>query len=88
MLKEILVEPHVEEIARQDNLKVGLMISQQRKKCASGGCYEEFYALGFGQYPFHVHPLLVAALSENAHQRRYFAVFFICISSMHFLEQN
>jgi len=42
---EILVESNVEKIVMPDNLKVGLMIAEQRKKCADGGCHEEFYAL-------------------------------------------
>ena len=72
-MREILVEPHVKKITMPDNLKVGLMIAEQRKKCASGGCNEEYYALGFGQSPFHVPPPLVNALSENAHQGHYSA---------------
>jgi len=70
---EILVESNVEKIVMPDNLKVGLMIAEQRKKCADGGCHEEFYALGFGQSPFHVPPSLVTALAENANQGHYSA---------------
>jgi len=72
-LPEILVEPHVNEIVMPDNLKVGLMIAEQRKKCSSGGCNEEYYALGFGQSPFHVPPPLAKALADNAHQSHYSA---------------
>jgi hypothetical protein len=36
-----------------ENLKIGLSIAEQRKKCAEVGCHEEFFALGFGQSPFH-----------------------------------
>ena len=72
-MKEILVEPHVNEIIMPDNLKVGLMIAEQRKKCSSGGCNEEYCALGFGQSPFHVPPPLVDALADNAHQGHYSA---------------
>ena len=56
-----------------DNLKVGLMIAEQRKKCSSGGCNEEYYALGFGQSPFHVPPPLVTALQDSANQGHYSA---------------
>ena len=70
---EIRIEPHVDKITMPDNLKVGLMIAEQRKKCASGGCHEEYYALGFGQSPFHVPPPLVKALSDNANQGHYSA---------------
>jgi len=37
---DILIEPHVNKIVMPENLKVGLMIAEQRKKCASGGCHE------------------------------------------------
>ncbi|GFN39138.1 MAG: aspartate aminotransferase [Marine Group I thaumarchaeote] len=71
--REILVESHVDKIVMPENLKVGLMIAEQRKKCASGGCYEEYYALGFGQSPFHVPQPLVDALAKNADQGHYSA---------------
>lgn len=56
-----------------DNLKVGLMVAEQRKKCASGGCFEEFYGLGFGQSSFHVPDVLSKALSDNADKGHYSA---------------
>ena len=49
------------------------MIAEQRKKCSAGGCHEEYYALGFGQSPFHVPPPLVSALQDNASQGHYSA---------------
>jgi len=70
---EIVVEPYVNKIEMPENLKVGLMIAEQRKKCASGGCHEEYYALGFGQSPFHVPPPLVNALAQSANQGHYSA---------------
>ena len=69
----IVVEPYVNKIEMPENLKVGLMIAEQRKKCASGGCHEEYYALGFGQSPFHVPPPLVNALAQSANQGHYSA---------------
>ena len=72
-MSEILVEPHVDTITMPDNLKVGLMIAEQRKKCSAGGCNEEYYALGFGQSPFHVPPPLVSALQNSASQGHYSA---------------
>ncbi|MCZ6582158.1 MAG: aminotransferase class I/II-fold pyridoxal phosphate-dependent enzyme [Thaumarchaeota archaeon] len=71
--REILVESHVDKIVMPENLKVGLMIAEQRKKCADGGCHEEYYALGFGQSPFHVPQPLVDALAKNADQGHYSA---------------
>jgi aspartate aminotransferase len=69
----IVVEPYVNKIEMPENLKVGLMIAEQRKKCASGGCHEEYYALGFGQSPFHIPPPLVNALAQSANQGHYSA---------------
>jgi aspartate aminotransferase len=71
--KEIEVESNVDKIVMPENLKVGLMIAEQRKKCASVGCHEEYHALGFGQSPFHVPPPLVNALGESAKQGHYSA---------------
>ena len=73
MGNEILVESHVKKIVMPDNLKMGLMIAEQRKKCASDGCNEEYFALGFGQSPFHVPPPLVKALASSANQGHYSA---------------
>ena len=36
-MTDILIEPHVNKIVMPENLKVGLMIAEQRKKCANGG---------------------------------------------------
>jgi len=71
MITEIQVENQVEQVVMPDNLKVGLMVAEQRKKCASGGCFEEFHGLGFGQSPFHVLPVLAKALSESADKGHY-----------------
>ena len=38
-MKDIQVEPHIDKIVMPDNLKVGLIIAEQRKKCAIGGCH-------------------------------------------------
>jgi len=72
-MNEILVENQVDKVVMPDNLKVGLMVAEQRKKCASGGCTEEFYGLGFGQSPFHVLPVLSKALAESAEKGHYSA---------------
>ena len=53
-LNQIQVESQIDKIVMPDNLKVGLMVTEQRKRCASRGCAEEFYGLGFGQSPFHI----------------------------------
>jgi aspartate aminotransferase len=72
-LVQIQVESQVEKVVMPDNLKVGLMVAEQRKKCASGGCSEEFFGLGFGQSPFHVPPALSQGLAEFADKGHYSA---------------
>ena len=69
----IQIEEHIDDVVMPDNLKVGLMVKEQRSKCATNGCHEEFYGLGFGQSPFHVPSVLSDALSENSHQGHYSA---------------
>ena len=70
---DILVEPQIDKIMMPENLKVGLMIAEQRKKCASIGCNEKYYGLGFGQSPFHVPQPLVDGLAQNATKGHYSA---------------
>ena len=72
-MNQIQVEDQIDKVVMPDNLKVGLMVAEQRKKCASGGCFEEFYGLGFGQSPFHVPSVLSKALSDNADKGHYSA---------------
>lgn len=71
MGKKILIEPGVESIVMPENLKVGLMISEQREKCSQSGCRQSFYGLAFGQSPFQVPEILVRALAEYAHRGHY-----------------
>lgn len=73
MLEKILIEPGVESIVMPDNLKVGLMVSEQRKKCSSSGCNDPFYGLAFGQSPFHVPEIMTRALANNADKGHYSA---------------
>ena len=56
-MKEIQIDKSV----MPDNHKVISMVAEQRKKCASSSCSEEFYGLGFGQSLFHVSPVLSKA---------------------------
>ncbi len=70
---KILVEPRIDSIVMPDNLKVGLMVAEQRKKCTANGCHEEYYGLGFGQSPFHVPRPIADALSQNVDKGHYSA---------------
>jgi len=72
-LNQIQVDKRVDKVVMPDNLKVGLMVAEQRKKCASNGCTGEFYGLGFGQSPFPVPQVLANALGNNAEKGHYSA---------------
>ena len=72
-LNQIQVEDQIDKVVMPDNLKVGLMVVEQRKRCASGGCTGEYYGLGFGQSPFHVPQVLTKALAESASRGHYSA---------------
>ncbi|MEE9151361.1 MAG: aminotransferase class I/II-fold pyridoxal phosphate-dependent enzyme [Thermoplasmata archaeon] len=73
MPKDVLLEPHVNAIAMPENLKIGLMVSEARKKCSGTGCALEYYGFAFGQSPFHVPPPITRALGENADKGHYSA---------------
>lgn len=66
------INPYVESIVMPENLLVGLMVAEQRKKCR-GGCKDDFAALAIGQSPFHVPPPLAKALGEHAAKGHYSA---------------
>ncbi len=66
------INPYVESIVMPENLRVGLMVAEQRKKCG-GGCNDDFAALAIGQSPFHVPPPLARALGEHAAKGHYSA---------------
>jgi aspartate aminotransferase len=71
MTKEILVEPHVDSIRMPENLKIGLMVSEQRKKCQKVHCTAEYYGFAFGQSPFHVPGPIAEALAHSAYRGHY-----------------
>jgi len=70
-MKDILVESHVDDIAMPENLKVGLMVRNQRELCNSVGCDFDYYGLAFGQSPFHLPPPIEKALAENSNKGHY-----------------
>jgi aspartate aminotransferase len=72
-LKEISLEPHVKSIKMPENLKIGLMVSESRRKCQNTSCPMEYYGLAFGQSPLHVPEPLKNGLIENASHGHYSA---------------
>lgn len=71
MKNPIQIEPHVDSIIMPENLRVGLMVAEQRKKCRSGGCDFDFYGFAFGQSPFHVPEPITRALAGNTEKGHY-----------------
>lgn len=71
MKRTILVEPHVDSINMPENLRVGLMVSEQRKKCQQVKCDAEYYGFAFGQSPFHVPEPIAYALGEHSTKGHY-----------------
>ena len=71
MGKEILFERHVDAISMPENLRIGLMVSEHRKRCEAKGCKEEFFGLAFGQSPFNVPAPIAKALGKNAERAHY-----------------
>ncbi|MDW7727078.1 MAG: aminotransferase class I/II-fold pyridoxal phosphate-dependent enzyme [Candidatus Methanoperedens sp.] len=71
MKGKILVEPHVDTIKMPDNLRIGLMVSEHRKKCRNLACNFDYFGFAFGQSPFHVPPPIAQALCENAKKGHY-----------------
>jgi aspartate aminotransferase len=70
-MKDILIESHVEKIVMPENLRVGLMVKEQRELCRNVGCDFDYHGLAFGQSPFHLPPPLEHALAENANKGHY-----------------
>ncbi len=68
---DILVEPHIEEIAMPENLRVGRIVSDHRKECQLIECEFDYYGFAFGQSPFPVPQPLVSALAANADKGKY-----------------
>lgn len=70
-MKKIEVEPQVDSVFMPENLRVGLMISEQRKKCKNEDCDFEYYSFALGQSPFPVPKVLQEALCKNAGKGHY-----------------
>jgi len=65
MIMDITIDPRVDSITMPENLKVGLMVANARKKC-KGKCDDDFAGFAFGQSPFHVPETLEKALAKNS----------------------
>ncbi len=72
MILDINIDPRVDTITMPENLKVGLMVANARKKC-KGKCDHDFAGFAFGQSPFHVPETLEKALAKNSAKGHYSA---------------
>lgn len=62
----INADPRVDTITMPENVRIGLMLREQRKKCSLHGCNEEFFGFAFGQSPFPIPEPISDALIANA----------------------
>ncbi|QYZ78325.1 pyridoxal phosphate-dependent aminotransferase [Methanofollis formosanus] len=62
----IRTDPRIDAVAVPENLRVGLMVAEQRKRCSAMGCQARFFNFAFGQSPFPVPPELVTSLKREA----------------------
>ncbi|MHA2095160.1 MAG: pyridoxal phosphate-dependent aminotransferase, partial [Candidatus Hodarchaeales archaeon] len=69
----IQVDPHVESIVMPENVSIGLMVTEHRKKCSKLSCSFDYHAFAIGQSPFHIPAPIEKALCDNAHQSHYSA---------------
>lgn len=70
-MMKITTEPRIATITMPENVRIGLMLREQRKKCALQGCHQNFYGFAFGQSPFPVPQPISDALKDNAARAHY-----------------
>lgn len=68
---QITVEPRIDTITMPENVRIGLLVREQRETCALNGCDEEFLQFALGQSPFPVPEPISDALAANATQAHY-----------------
>ncbi|MDT8358494.1 MAG: aminotransferase class I/II-fold pyridoxal phosphate-dependent enzyme [Methanomicrobiaceae archaeon] len=68
---KINIEPRIDTITMPENVRIGLLLRDQRKTCALQGCHEEFFGFAFGQSPFPVPKPISDALAANATRAHY-----------------
>ena len=70
-MNEVQIDRNVESIVVPENLRVGLMVSEHRKKCQANGCSFDYAGLAFGQSPFPLPLSLQKALCDNSNKGHY-----------------
>lgn len=71
MTLEVHIDPNVDAIAVPENLRIGLMVAEQRRQCRDQGCGFDYAGFAFGQSPFHVPPSLERALAMHTNKGHY-----------------
>jgi len=71
MPPDLVIDPHVDSIVMPENLRIGMMVAQERDKCRRLGIPCAYTDFAFGQSPFPVPRPLQAALAKNANQGHY-----------------
>jgi len=71
MESKIRIEPYVEKITMPENVRIGNLISEHRRKCTKNSCAFDYYGFAFGQSPFPVPSIVQRALCEHANKGTY-----------------
>jgi aspartate aminotransferase len=68
---KIIAEPRIDTISMPENVRIGLMLREQRGSCSLRGCNEEFFGFAFGQSPFPIPKIISDALAAHAAKGHY-----------------
>jgi aspartate aminotransferase len=71
MESKIRIEPYVDKISMPENVRIGDLISEHRRKCTKHACSFDYYGFAFGQSPFPVPESVQRALCEHADRGMY-----------------
>jgi len=67
----ISIDDRVEAVKMPENVRIGLMVDEHRKRCGSDGCQFDYSGFAFGQSPFSVPPTLSNALADSVENGQY-----------------
>jgi aspartate aminotransferase len=63
---KIIADPRIDTITMPENVRIGLMLQEQRRSCELQGCTEDFFGFAFGQSPFPIPGTISEALAASA----------------------
>jgi aspartate aminotransferase len=70
-MKKVLRSPLASSISMPENLRIGLMVNEHRRKCRTQICDFDYYGLAFGESPFPVPDMMKNSLAHYADQGQY-----------------